>query len=177
VCFAVQILAVDRYAGRLPALRFATAQFWSCALTSAGCSLVFDARPFEDLNLSLLPLAYGGLVSVGLAYTFQILAQRDAEPTQAALIMSLEAVFGALGGAVLLHENLGVRGYLGGGLMMAGIVLSQIGPPARPTKTTRPHGPARDCGGAAAGNRIGGPFRKAWRGPTGRSQAGRGVFR
>jgi hypothetical protein len=52
--------------------------------------------------------------------------------------MSLEAVFGALGGALILHENMGLRGYLGAALMMAGILLSQVGPPARPTKTTRP---------------------------------------
>jgi drug/metabolite transporter (DMT)-like permease len=138
VCFAVQILAVDRYAGRLPALRFACSQFGFCALTSALLALVLDPRPFAGLDLALIPVLYGGLISVGLAYTFQVLAQRDAAPTPAALIMSLEAVFGALGGALILHENMGPRGYLGACLMMAGILLSQVGPPARPTKTTRP---------------------------------------
>ncbi|MDR2372556.1 MAG: DMT family transporter [Bifidobacteriaceae bacterium] len=141
VCFAFQILAVDRYAGRLPALRFACSQFGFCALTSAGVALALDRAPFAGLNLALIPVLYGGLISVGLAYTFQVLAQRDAEPTPAALIMSLETVFGALGGAVILHENMGLRGYLGACLMMAGILLSQLGPPARPTKTTRPKKP------------------------------------
>jgi drug/metabolite transporter (DMT)-like permease len=141
VCFAVQILAVDRYAGRLPALRFACAQFWFCSLTSSLCAFIFDPQPFGRLDSALWPIAYCGVISVGVAYTFQILAQRDADPTHAALIMSLETVFGALGGAVLLHENLGPRAYLGGCVMMVGIVLSQLGPPARPTKTTRPHPP------------------------------------
>ncbi|MDR1188149.1 MAG: DMT family transporter [Bifidobacteriaceae bacterium] len=138
VCFAIQILAVDRYAGRLPALRFACSQFWFCSLTSAVCAPVFDSHPFTGLSAGLIPLLYGGLISVGLAYTFQILAQRDAEPAPAALIMSFESVFGALGGAVILHENMGVRGYVGAGLMMAGIIASQLGPPSRPTRTTRP---------------------------------------
>ncbi|MDR0592108.1 MAG: DMT family transporter [Bifidobacteriaceae bacterium] len=141
VCFAVQILAVDRYAGRLPALRFACSEFSFCALTSAVAALGFDRRPFAGLDLALIPILYGGLISVGLAYTLQVLAQRDAEPTPAALIMSLETVFGALGGAVILHENLGLRGYAGAALMMGGILLAQVGPPTRPTKTTRPKRP------------------------------------
>jgi drug/metabolite transporter (DMT)-like permease len=141
VCFAAQILAVDHYAGRLPALRFACSQFGFCALTSAIMALIADRRPFAGLDLALIPVLYGGLISVGLAYTFQILAQRDAAPTPAALIMSLETVFGALGGAIILHENMGPRGYLGAGLMMAGIILSQLGPPSRPTRTTRPRNP------------------------------------
>jgi drug/metabolite transporter (DMT)-like permease len=139
ICFAAQILAVDRYAGRLPALRFAASQFWFCALISAAAALIFEAAPFSGIEPALIPLLYGGLISVGLAYTFQVMAQRDAEPTGAALIMSLEAVFGAVGGALILDEDMGARGYFGAALMLAGIVLSQIGPPPRPTKTTRPH--------------------------------------
>jgi drug/metabolite transporter (DMT)-like permease len=132
VCFAVQILAVDHYVGRLPALRFACSQFWFCAFTSALVALVWDDRPFAGLQPAIIPVLYGGLISVGLAYTFQVLAQRDAEPTPAALLMSLETVFGALGGAVLLHENLGLRAYGGAGLMLVGIALSQLGPPQPP---------------------------------------------
>jgi drug/metabolite transporter (DMT)-like permease len=128
LCFAVQILAVDRWAGRLPALRFAATQFWTCALLSGVAALVLDKHPYQGLELALIPLLYGGLAAVGLAYTFQVLAQRDAEPTQASLIMALEAVFGALGGAVLLHENMGGRGYLGAVLMCLGMVLSQLNP-------------------------------------------------
>ncbi|MDR2453636.1 MAG: DMT family transporter [Bifidobacteriaceae bacterium] len=149
VCFAIQILAVDRWVGRLPALRFAAAQFWACAATSAAAAWVFDARPFANLGLALVPLLYGGLISVGLAYTFQILGQRAAEPTQASLIMALETVFGALGGALILHENMGLRGYLGAGLMAGGIALSQLAAPTQPaghaaTGTPgRPGGPTR----------------------------------
>ncbi|MDR2377969.1 MAG: DMT family transporter [Bifidobacteriaceae bacterium] len=138
VCFAIQILAVDRYAGRLPALRFACAQFGFCSLTSAALALVLDRAPFAGLGPALIPVLYGGLISVGLAYTFQVLAQRDAAPAPAALIMSLETVFGAIGGAIVLHENMGARGYLGAALMLAGIVLSQLGPSSRPDRAAAP---------------------------------------
>jgi drug/metabolite transporter (DMT)-like permease len=132
VCFAIQILAVDRWVGRLPALRFSAAQFWSCAITSALAALIFEAHPFAGIDRAVIPLLYGGFISVGLAYTFQVLGQRDALPTQAALIMSAETLFGALGGAIILHENMGARGYLGAALMATGIVLSQLAPPAHP---------------------------------------------
>ncbi|MDR2252321.1 MAG: DMT family transporter [Bifidobacteriaceae bacterium] len=127
-CFAIQILAVDRWVGQLPALRFAAAQFWACAATSALAAPLFDPHPFAGLNLALAPLLYGGLISVGLAYTLQIFGQRAAEPTGAALIMALETVFGALGGALILHENMGLRGYTGAALMCAGIALSELAP-------------------------------------------------
>jgi drug/metabolite transporter (DMT)-like permease len=132
VCFAAQILAVDRWGGRAPALRFAAVQFWVCALECAVVAFWVDARPFGSLGAAWVPLLYGGLISVGVAYTFQIFAQRDAQPTQAALIMSLETVFGALGGAVLLHESMSPRALLGAALMLVGIVASQVGPRARP---------------------------------------------
>ncbi|MDR0365286.1 MAG: DMT family transporter [Bifidobacteriaceae bacterium] len=147
VSFAFHVLAVDRFAGRLPGLRFAASQFWFCAITSGAGALAFDQHPFGSLNLALVPLGYGGLISVGLAYTFQVLAQRDAQPTQATLIMSLETVFGALGGAWLLHESMGGRGYFGAALMAVGIVLSQLAPQPGPAHhvaapATRPPKPA-----------------------------------
>jgi drug/metabolite transporter (DMT)-like permease len=132
VCFALQILAVDHWVNRLPALRFAAAQFWTCAIASSIGGLIFDRQPFGNLEAAAVPLAYGGLISVGLAYTFQVLGQRDAEPTPAALIMASETVFGALGGAIMLHENMGLRGYGGALAMTAGIVLSQLSRPASP---------------------------------------------
>ncbi|MDR3359608.1 MAG: DMT family transporter, partial [Bifidobacteriaceae bacterium] len=122
LCFAAQILAVGRW-GKLPALRFAAAQFWVCAIECAAAAFVFDRRPFGQLGLALWPLLYGGLISVGVAYTFQVFGQRQAEPTQAALIMSLESVFGALGGAILLHESMGPRGLMGAALMALGMVV------------------------------------------------------
>lgn len=123
--WTAQILVIEHYSRRLSALRFSIAQFAWCAALSAVTALVLDPRPFTGLGQGLIPLLYGGLLSVGVAYTLQVIAQRDALASHAALIMSAESVFGALGGALLLGENMGVRGYFGAALMAAGIALTQ----------------------------------------------------
>ncbi len=130
--WAVQILLIEHYSSRLSVLRLALAQFVTCAVLSSIGALLFDAAPFTGMSEAVVPLLYGGLVSVGIAYTLQVVGQRHALATHASLIMATESVFGALGGALLLGENMGLRGYLGAGLMIAGIVISQIGLPAAP---------------------------------------------
>jgi drug/metabolite transporter (DMT)-like permease len=135
VGFAAQILMVDHYAPRVSRLRFAAIQFLACAAGSAPAAFLWDAKPFGGLNLAILPLAYSGVCAVAVAYTLQVLAQRDALATHAALIMSSESVFGALGGALLLGENMGLRGYSGAALMLLGIVVSQIGATPREAGT------------------------------------------
>lgn len=123
--WTAQILVIEHYSKRLSALRFSISQFTWCAAISAVAALLLDARPFAGLGEGIVPLLYGGLMSVGIAYTLQVIAQRDALASHAALIMSSEAVFGALGGALLLGENMGPRGYFGAALMAAGIALTQ----------------------------------------------------
>ena len=72
------------------------------------------------------PILFAGVVSVGIAYTLQVIAQKNAKASHAAIIMSLEAVFAAIGGVWLLDENLSARAWLGCGLMLAGMLLSQV---------------------------------------------------
>lgn len=127
VIWALQILVIDRYGPKLSALRFAAAQFITCAVTSSVAAVFFDPQPFVGLDQAVIPLLYGGLLSVGVAFTLQVVGQRDALATHAALIMAMESVFGALGGALILHETMGVRGYLGAALMVAGMVVAQLG--------------------------------------------------
>ncbi|MGV8909793.1 MAG: DMT family transporter [Propionicimonas sp.] len=135
VFWAVQILAIEHFSTRLSALRFAAVQFLTCAVLSSLAALVLDPAPFIGLGEAALPLLYGGLVSVGIAYTLQVVGQRHALATHAALIMAAESVFGALGGALLLGESMGVAGYIGAALMVTGIVVSQLGLPAVPLDT------------------------------------------
>ena len=140
--WTAQILVIDHYSRRLSALRFAIAQFTWCAVLSVPAALLLDDAPFTGLDAGLVPLLYGGLISVGIAYTLQIIAQRDALASHAALIMSAEALFGALGGALLLGENMGPRGYFGAALMAAGIVVAQWRAgreaPSQPVVSSRP---------------------------------------
>ncbi|QGF22454.1 DMT family transporter [Raineyella fluvialis] len=123
------ILAVSRFSRRVDPLRLSVAQFVANSAYAAVTALLVEPHPFTGLSTVLGPIAYAGLVSVGVAYTLQVVGQRDALPSHAALIMSLETVFGALGGALFLGERMVPMGYLGAALMLAGIIVSQL--PAR----------------------------------------------
>jgi drug/metabolite transporter (DMT)-like permease len=118
-CWATHILVINHVVERHDPLRI--------AMVSLVTAVATDPAPFAGVSAALVPILYGGLLSVGVAYTLQVVAQRHAHPSTAALIMSTEAVFGALGGWLLLGEDLGARGYAGAALMMGGIVLSQLG--------------------------------------------------
>jgi drug/metabolite transporter (DMT)-like permease len=126
------VLLVDRFTRRTDAIPFALVQFGVCsALSLAMASLTERAHPV-DVQGAALPIVYGGALSVGVAYTLQVLGQRSAPPTAAALLLSTEAVFAALGGAWILGESLRGRSLAGCGLMLAGVVVSQIRSGTRP---------------------------------------------
>jgi drug/metabolite transporter (DMT)-like permease len=101
-------------------------QFAVCSLASGVAGLFFEAVRVESLLSAALPILYGGLLSVGVAYTLQVIAQRHAPPAHAAVLLSLETVFAALGGALVLGERLGPRGLFGCGLMFAAMIVSQL---------------------------------------------------
>jgi drug/metabolite transporter (DMT)-like permease len=127
VIWALQILVIDHYGGPLSALRFAAVQFLTCAVLSSLGALVIDPAPFTGIDQAVVPLLYGGILSVGVAFTLQVVGQRDALATHAALIMAMESVFGAIGGALILGESMGLRGYIGAALMVCGMVVAQLG--------------------------------------------------
>ena len=125
--WAVQIQLVARLTRTIDALPLAAAEFAVCSGLSWIATWV-TGEPITSSGLqgAFLPILYGGLMSVGVAFTLQVVSQRHAKPTPAAIIMSLESAFAALGGWLLLDERLGPRGALGAALMMAGMVLAQI---------------------------------------------------
>jgi drug/metabolite transporter (DMT)-like permease len=110
------------------AIKLSTVQFAICAVLSLAGAVATEEIALAGLRSAALPIAYGGLMSVGVAYTLQVVAQRDAQPAHAAIILSLEAVFAALGGWLLLGEILSLRALVGCGLMLAGMLLSQLKP-------------------------------------------------
>ncbi len=125
--FAGHILVVDHFSGVTDCVRLSCLQF---AVTSALCmlgALLWEAPlNWRAAGDCLLPIAYAGLLSGGVGYTLQIVAQRDADPTVASLIMSLESVFAVLAGWVLLGDALTLRELSGCACMMGGIVLAQV---------------------------------------------------
>jgi len=126
VFWTVHIMVVDAFAPRVRPIRFSAVQFAVCAGLSLISMALFEQPTMAALWAGRVPLLYGALLSVGVAYTLQIVGQRHVEPSKAAIIFSLESLFAALGGFLLLHEVLGWKGYLGGALMFLGIVLSQV---------------------------------------------------
>ena len=125
--WALHILVIDHFVRTVDALKLSAAQFAACALLSAGTALVVEERPFAGFAPALWAVLYGGLFAVGVAYTLQVVAQQHAKPSHAALILSLEAVFGALGGWLLLGEVMSGRMLLGAALLMTGILVSLRG--------------------------------------------------
>lgn len=127
-CFwALHILLVDHMASRVKPIRFSVTQFAVCALLSLASAFLFEKPQFADIWAGRISLLYGGLFSVGVAYTLQIVGQRRVEPARAAIIFSLESLFAALAGALFLKEAMGWKGWLGGGLMFLGIILATCG--------------------------------------------------
>ena len=128
VLWSLHIIVLDFAGDKVRPLRFSMTQFAVCAVLSLISALLFEREAFapEYVKQALVPLLYGGVGSVGIAYTCQLLGQKDADPTMAAIILSTEAVFSAVGGALILGEKMELPGYIGCALMFCGIVLSQI---------------------------------------------------
>lgn len=125
--WSAQVLLVAYLAPRTRAVDLAAYQFAVCAVSSLAAAVALEELALEAIRAAALPVLYGGLLSVGVAFTLQVVAQRDAHPAHAAILMSLEAVFAAVGGRLILGETLDGRGLFGCGLMLAGMIASQLG--------------------------------------------------
>jgi len=124
--WAGQVLMIGWLSPRIQSVKLAFAQFVVCAVLSLLVAVVFEDISWDALVQATWPILYGGILSSGVAFTFQVMAQRHTHPAHASIIMSLEAVFAALGGWLLLNELLSVRGLLGCGLMLGGMLISQL---------------------------------------------------
>lgn len=124
--WAAHILIIDHYTKKVPTIKLCIIQFMTCSILSIVVALIFEKITLSGIRLAAIPIIYGGIFSVGIAYTLQVLGQKHAKPSHAAIILSMETVFASLGGLLILHENLGGRGYLGCLLMLAGMLISQL---------------------------------------------------
>jgi drug/metabolite transporter (DMT)-like permease len=135
--WAGHVHLIDRYSGRIGAIRISVIQSLVCGLLSAVVAVFTEEINLSGIMDGIWPILYGGLLSVGLAYTLQVVAQRTADPSHAAIILSLEGAFAALGGWLVLQEQLPLRGLLGCVLMLAGTLVSQfIGSRTKPAPNT-----------------------------------------
>lgn len=126
LAFSVQINCIDALAGSLDGIRLNCIQCLVVAVLSAPFALALETVHLENILACWLPLAYSGILTMGVAYTLQILGQKRLEPTTASLIMSLESVFAALGGWLILHETMTPWETLGSCLVFTAVVVSQL---------------------------------------------------
>jgi drug/metabolite transporter (DMT)-like permease len=124
--WAVHVHLVGHFSPRIGAIRLAVTQFLICGVLSLGVALAFEQPSWSQLLAGIWPLLYASFISVAIAYTLQVVAQQWADPAHAAIILSLEGAFAALGGWLILGEDLGLRGLLGAGIMLAGMLVSQV---------------------------------------------------
>ena len=124
--WAGHILVVDKFVSTTSPLKFSFVQFVMCGVLSLVGALLLEDIQLSAIKSAGIPILYGGIMSVGVAYTCQILGQRESDPTFASIVFSTESVFSAIGGALLLNEIMSGRGYLGCVLIFIGIVLSQL---------------------------------------------------
>jgi drug/metabolite transporter (DMT)-like permease len=131
VFWAGHVLLISRLSPGMDgtdAVKLAASQFVVCSALSLGFGIALEPITLAGISGAAVPLLYGGLMSVGVAYTLQVVAQRDADPAHAAIILSLEAVFAAVAGYFMLGEVLALRALIGCGLMLGGMLLSQLKP-------------------------------------------------
>lgn len=136
--WTAHILFLDVFAKRLDPVELSTGQFLVCGVLTMGGAFVFETPSISAIRAAGVPILYGGLVSIGAAFTLQAVAQRKAHPARAAIIMSLEAVFAAVGGALLLGERLNLREASGCALMFAGMLIAQAPARKNPPSATGP---------------------------------------
>ena len=126
IFWACHILWIDFIGRRVNALQLSAVQFLSCGVLSMLVAFRLGTPSLTSVFLVWESGLFASFISVGVAYTLQVIAQKKAKPTHAAIIMSMEAVFAAMGGVMFLNESLPMRGWIGCALMMTGMLLSQI---------------------------------------------------
>jgi drug/metabolite transporter (DMT)-like permease len=129
--WALHVVAIGRVAPGRDPLRLAFLQYAICGLLSLPAAFVLEPGSWGGLLLVIPAILYAGVLSIGLGYTTQVIAQRHTTPTHAAIILSTESVFAALAGWLVLGESLSGEQLLGCGLMLAGMLLAQV-PRSRP---------------------------------------------
>jgi drug/metabolite transporter (DMT)-like permease len=126
VFWAVHVLYTGWLSPRTSVMRLAITQYTVCAILSLLASFIFELNTLEGIYSAVIPLLYGGLLSVGVAFTLQIVGQKKAPPAHTAIILSLEAVFAVIGGVLILSETMTERKWLGCSMMLCGMVLAQV---------------------------------------------------
>jgi len=128
VFFAAHILVVGYVAKRMDPLKLSLIQYFVSGVLSFFIAIAIEVITWQMIVDTAIPLLYAAIMSIGVGYTLQVVAQQHAKSSHAAIILGLEGAFAVLGGWLILDENLSTRGLIGCGLMLSGMFLSQLLP-------------------------------------------------
>lgn len=126
IAFSIHILVIDHFSPKVDGVKMSAIQFLTAAIISAVPTLLWEQPVFTEILQAWQPVLYAGVMSCGVAYTLQIIAQKNADPTVAALLLSLESVFSVLAGWVLLGQGLSLKEMFGCVLIFCAIILAQL---------------------------------------------------
>jgi len=135
--WAIHVLLVGHFVSKFNAILLAFIQFVVCAILSLILAIIFEKINLLSIYHAVPSLLYGGILAAGVGFTLQVIAQKNALPSHAAIILSLESVFSAIAGALILNEVLPLKGYIGCGLMFIGMLISQLYPYKKLKKMAR----------------------------------------
>lgn len=124
--FSIHILVIDHFSPLVDGVRMSAIQFLTAGILCAVPMFLFEQPHIGEIVAAWMPVLYAGVMSCGVAYTLQILGQKNADPTVASLLLSLESVFSVLAGWVILGQSLSGKELFGCGLMFLAIVLAQM---------------------------------------------------
>ena len=125
-CFSIHILVIDHFSPNVDGVRMSCIQFFTAGILCGVPMLLFESPNLTDICAAWAPVAYAGIMSCGVAYTLQVVAQKHTDPTVASLLLSLESVISVLAGWVLLGQALSPRELTGCALSFCAIILAQL---------------------------------------------------
>lgn len=128
IAFSFHIMVIDYFSPKADGVVISCVQFFTAGVVSSVMMFLFEQPTWASVTAAWLPILYAGVMSCGVAYTLQVVAQKDLEPTIASLLMSLESVFSLLAGWVILGQRLSAKELFGCVLVFAAILLAQIPP-------------------------------------------------
>ena len=126
ICFTFHILIIDYFAPKADGVALSCIQFWFSGIVCMSIAIFRENPQMTAIFAAAVPILYAGVLSCGVAYTLQIIGQKNMKPAVASLILSLESVISVLAGWVILHEILTGRQLLGCGLVFSAVILAQL---------------------------------------------------
>jgi len=134
VFWAIQILAIDQYSKKVDVIKLSFVQFMTTGILSCVFMFVFENPQWNDIVSGAVPILYTAIIEVAVAYTLQIIGQRDTRPDIASVILSLESVFAVISGVLILGEIITFREFLGCVFMLVAIIVTQLPKPNKQQK-------------------------------------------